>query len=163
MYRGYLTYLQDNSIEYYSKLKCTDGGTAWLFSDLIRLTIVHKALNVSISHVYGVEHLIRKFVKYPTLLLEWLAFLYFCNNILIPNHVIKVESLGGQELDAKSISLLNNFEDNNPIDIIKCNAFDEFTKTLETDKFNSIGNTEIKELRSRIIGELKGRCNLNKT
>lgn len=163
LYRGYLTYLQDNSIEYYSKLKRTDGGTAWLFSDLIRLTIIHKALNVSISHVYGVEHLMQKIVKYPTLLLEWLAFLYFCNNILIPNNVIKVEPLGGQELDAKIISLLNNFEDNNPIDIIKCNAFDEFTKTLETDKFNSIGNTEIKELRSRIIGELKGRCNLNKT
>ena len=89
LYRGYLIFLAEYGIDYYVKLKDA-GNTAWLFSDLIHLTMVNSVLNDSeLDHSdvmfkgfnRSIFDIINHCAKDKEILLEFVAFIYCYNKI----------------------------------------------------------------------------------
>lgn len=152
LYRGYLIFLAEHGIKYYIRLKKHDGGTAWLFADLVHLTMINSVLND--SELDNSDVMFRRFNRslfditnkcsvYNDIFLEWVAFIYCHNRIaklkIAENDFISIypESSAFDVISEQLSELLRQILENNPIEIQKSDAYTfQFTRAMENHNFH---------------------------
>jgi hypothetical protein len=170
-----LLFLGKNGIDQYIQLKENDGSTAWLFCDLIYLTLTHDILNLSTfdssdawfeagDYVYQITV---KCAKNKSIFSEWMAYIYF-RNLVTPR--LKIEQNRFQmifsretlerHLSREQIKFLYEILNGDSTELIKLDALTwQFTRALEDDHdFNH--NDKIKKAGYiRKISEILNRSN----
>jgi hypothetical protein len=151
LFRGYLIFLAEHGVSNYIKLKKNDGGTAWVFGDLIHLTIVNSALND--SELDGSDIMFKGFNRSifditnkssvdKDIFLEWIAFIY-CHNRIARLEITENDFTSGYpEISVFDIipedyaELLSQILDNNPIELQKSDACTfQFTRAIDDHDF----------------------------
>ena len=166
LYRGYFIFLRNNGVDNYIKLKDEDSNTAWMFRDLIYLTMIYFALEVDKHNAGGdfrllelpdiIYDITQKCATNHDLLLEWQAFIY-CYNKLSPTFKI-TEDRFEQFLKRKSVVDTDAYELLKQIlndDVSKIMPDFQFTRAIEHDFWNNekIANTNYRTILS---GTLNG-------
>ena len=161
LFRGYLIFLAEHGVSNYIKLKKNDGGTAWLFGDLIHLTMVNSALNDSEldnSDIMfkgfnrSIFDITNKCSVDTDIFLEWIAFIY-CHNGIARLEITEndftsdfTKALIFDIIPEELSKLLRQILENNPIEIQKSDAYtSQFTRAMENHNFHDFRkNTKIK-------------------
>lgn len=158
LYRGYLIFLAEHGVSNYIQLKKNDGGTAWLFSDLIHLTMINSVLNDSElddSDILFTEFnrsifdITNKCSVDKDIFLEWVAFIY-CHNEIAKLKITERDFTSDYPktsvfdiIPEDCTELLRQILDNNPIEIQKSDAGTfQFTRAINDHDFWA--NTKIK-------------------
>lgn len=170
LFRGYLIFLAEHGVSNYIKLKKNDSGTAWLFSDLIHLTMVNSALNDS-----GLDHsdvmfkgfnrsifdITNKCSVDKDIFLECATFIY-CHNKIARLEITENDFTSGylktsvfDIIPGDYAELLRQILDNNPIEIQKSDAHTfQFTRAIDDHDFWSnekISNTPYKSILHEVL------------
>lgn len=156
LYRGYLIFIAEHGVSYYIKRKKDDGSRAWLFGDLIHLTMVNSVLNDSelsyIDIIFNRRHIFditNKCTVDKDMFLEWVAFIY-CHNRIARLEITENDFTSGYPrtsvfdiIHEECAELLRQILDNNPIEIRNSDACTfQFTRAIDDHDF--WGNVEIK-------------------
>ncbi|MBY0245595.1 MAG: hypothetical protein K2Q03_09100 [Sphingobacteriaceae bacterium] len=145
LYRGYLLFLERYGIDSYIELKKNDGSKAWLFSDLIYLTVISLILDPKIyfeSFNQFIYVTTINCAKSEGILLEWVAFIC-CHNRIAQSKITEKDfstvypETSVFDLIPEELSrLLRQILDNNPIEILKSDAYTfQFTRAIDNRDF----------------------------
>lgn len=160
MFSGYLIFLAKHGIDCYVDLKNNDGSTAWLFADLIHLTMIDSVLllnNLDTNFVFmkpcqSIFDITNHCAKDKDVFLEWVAFIY-CHNKIAISKITEQDFTSNYQKDSifniipeELSKLLRQILENNPIEIQKSDAYTfQFTRAMENHNFHDFRkNTKIK-------------------